>query len=150
MDPAEAQLETFLSRYLPAVAALGRAAVKRLRLRLPNCDALVYDNYNALAIGFSPNGKTAGGFVSVALYPRWVNLFFLQGAGLKDPDGLLKGEGAQVRHVRLQHAEDLDLPAIRALLAQAEAQAVPPIDPARKGQLVIKSISANQRPRRPG
>lgn len=150
MDPAEAQLETFLSRYLPAVAALGRAGIKRLRLRLPGCDALVYDNYNALAVGFSPDGRTASGFVSVALYPRWVNLFFLQGAGLKDPDGLLKGEGAQVRHVRLEHAEDLDLPAIRALLAQAEAEAVPPVDPQRCGKLVIKSVSANQRPRRPG
>jgi hypothetical protein len=149
MDPVEAQLESFLSRYVPGIAALGRSAVRRLRARLPTCDALIYDNYNALAIGFSPNGKTAGAFVSVALYPRWVNLFFLQGAGLNDPERLLKGSGAQVRHVRLDHVDSLDLPAIRALLVQAGANAMPPIDPARNGQLVIKSISASQRPRRP-
>jgi hypothetical protein len=149
MDPVEAQLESFLSRYLPAIAALGRAAVRRLRLRLPACDALVYDNYNALAIGFSPDGKTRSAFLSVALYPRWVSLFFLQGAALNDPGGLLKGSGTQVRHLRLEQVEDLEQPAIRALLVQAEKAAVPPIDPDRKGQLAIRSVSENQRPRRP-
>ena len=33
--------------------------------------------------------------------PRWVTLCFLQGAGLPDPDGLLRGGGSRVRHVRL-------------------------------------------------
>ena len=150
MDQAEAQLEAFLVKYLPPVAALGRAATKRLRVRFPTCDALVYDNFQALAVGFSTNGKTRPAFVSVALYPRWVNLFFLQGAGLPDPERLLQGSGSIVRHIRLARAEDLDAPAIRALLALAEAAAEPPVDPSRRGQLVIKSISAKQRPRRPG
>ena len=149
MDQAEAQLEQFLTRYLPPVAAIGRGAVKRLRVRFPSCDALIYDNFQALAVGFSPNGKTKAAFVSVALYPRWVNLFFLQGAGLPDPEGLLTGSGSIVRHLRLARAEELDAPTIRSLLALAEAAAQPPLDPARTGQLVIKSVSANQRPRRP-
>ena len=149
MDPAEAQLESFLGKYLPNVAALGRAAIKRLRVRFPACDVLVYDNYQALAIGYSPDGKTKSAFMSVALYPRWVNLFFLQGAGLRDPHGLLKGSGSTVRHIRLERAEDLDLPAIRALILAAEASASPALDPQRTGQLMIKSISAKQRPRRP-
>ena len=149
MDQAEAQLEGFLTRYLPPVAALGRAAIKRLRVRYPTCDALVYDNFQALAVGFSPNGKTKAAFISVALYPRWVNFFLLQGAGLRDPDGLLSGSGSIVRHMRLARVEELDSPAVRALLAQAEAAAEPPLDPSRDGQLVIKSVSAKQRPRRP-
>ena len=150
MEQAEAQLESFLGKYLPGVAALGRAAIKRLRVRFPACDVLVYDNYQALAVGFSPNGKTKSAFMSVALYPRWVNLFFLQGAGLHDPQGLLKGTGSTVRHIRLERAEDLDLPPIRALIAAAEASASPAIDPQWIGVLVIKSVSAKQRPRRPG
>ena len=149
MEQPEAQLAGFLARYLPPVAALGRATIKRLRVRFPTCDALVYDNFQALAVGFSPNGKTKPAFVSVALYPRWVNLFFLQGAALPDPEGLLEGSGSIVRQIRLARAEDLDAPAIRALLALAEAAADPPVDPSRTGQLVIKSVSAKQRPRRP-
>jgi hypothetical protein len=149
MDKTEAQLESFLVRYLPGVAALGRAAIKHLRARLPGCDALAYDNYQALAVGFSPDGKTGSAFVSVALYPRWVNLFFLQGSTLKDREGLLQGSGSTVRHIRLERVEDLDLPAVRTLIEAAREQAPARYEPERAGQLVIRSISARQKPRRP-
>ena len=149
MDQAEAQLEAFLGRYLPAVAAIGRGAVRQLRARLPGCDILVYDNYQALAVGFSPDGKTGSAFLSVALYPRWVNLFFLQGAGLPDPEGMLQGAGSLVRHVRLAGVGDLDLPYIRTMIDAAIAQAPVHYSAQRPGKLVIKSISAKQKPRRP-
>ena len=149
MDQAEAQLEAFLGRYLPGVAAIGRGAVRQLRVRLTGCDVLVYDNYQALAVGFSPDGKTGAAFLSVALYPRWVNLFFLQGAQLKDPEGLLQGVGSIVRHVRLAGVGDLDQPYIRGTIDAAIANAPAPYDAQRPGKLVIKSISAKQRPRRP-
>ncbi len=149
MNEAEAQLEMFLGRYLPAVAAIGRGAVRQLRTRLPGCDVLVYDNYQALAVGFSPDGKTGSAFLSVALYPRWVNLFFLQGAGLPDPEGLLQGAGSTVRHVRLAGVGDLDVPYIRSMIETAITQAPAPYAAERPGRLVIRSISANQKPRRP-
>ena len=150
MASPEARLEAFTARYLPGIAGIGRAAIKRMRARLPGCDALVYDNYNALAVGFSPDGTTGAAFVSIALYPRWVSLFFLQGAELRDPEKLLTGSGSIVRNLRLNGgADDLDLPAIRALLDQAQARAPVPYDPAREGTLVIKSVSAKQKPRRP-
>jgi hypothetical protein len=149
MTDDETRFEGFLARYLPAIAATGRAAVKSLRARLPGCDVLIYDNYNALAAGFSPDGKTGSAILSIALYPRWVSLFFLQGAGLPDPERLLKGSGDTVKRVVLNSANDLDLPAIRNLMDAALAQAKVPYDPARTGRLVIKSVSAKQRPRRP-
>jgi len=149
MDQAEAQLEVFLGRYIPGVAAIGRGAVRQLRARLPGCDVLVYDNYQALAVGFSPDGKTGSAFVSVALYPRWVNLFFLQGAQLKDPEGLLQGAGSIVRHMRLGAIGELDAPYVRAMIEAAIAQAPAPYDAERPGQLVIKSVSAKQKARRP-
>ncbi|WP_088311449.1 DUF1801 domain-containing protein [Novosphingobium sp. B 225] len=149
MDDAEARLDGFLARYLPAVAALGRGAIRHLRARLPGCDALVYDNYQALAVGFSPDGKTGSAIVSVALYPRWVSLFFLQAQGLKDYAGLLQGSGTAIRHIRLSAIEDLDQPAVRALIEAALDQAKVPYSPDRTGNLVIKSVSAKQKPRRP-
>ena len=149
MREAESQLEAFLSRYLPGVAAIGRGAVRHLHARLPGCDALVYDNYQALAVGFSPDGRTGSAMLSIALYPRWVSLFFLQAAGLPDPDHLLQGSGSTARHIRLGSVDDLDLPPIRALIEAAVAMAKVPYDPARAGQFVIKSVSAKQKPRRP-
>ena len=149
MHQAESQLEAFLGRYLPGVAAIGRGAVRHLHARLPGCDALVYDNYQALAVGFSPDGRTGSGILSIALYPRWVSLFFLQATGLPDPGHLLQGSGSTVRHIRLDSVDDLDSPQIRALIEAAVAAAKVPYDPARAGQLVIKSVSAKQKPRRP-
>ena len=149
MADAEAQLEAFLAKFLPEVAATGRDAVSWMRARLPLCDALVYDNYNALAIGFSPTGKTGHSFLSIALYPRWVSLFV--SASLDDPQGILNGSGGTVRHVVLTGgAGDLETPAIAALLDQSFARASGLFEDGRQGQLVIKSVSAKQRQRRPG
>ncbi len=145
----EAQLAEMIARYAPPVATLGAAAIARLRAEFPNAFALAYDNYNALAVGFSPSEKSSEGIFSIALYPRWVSLFFLQGAGLADPQGLLRGSGGTVRHFVLDAIGDLDRPGIRALMDNALAAAKRPLDPETQGRLIIKSISAKQRPRRP-
>jgi hypothetical protein len=67
---------------------------------------LVYDNSYELVIGFAPSDKTSLAVFSIAVYSRWVSLFFLQ-AGIKDPTGLLKGSGKRLRHVVLNTASDL-------------------------------------------
>jgi hypothetical protein len=86
----------------------------------------------------------------VALYPRWVNLFFLDsGASLPDPHGLLKGSGKIVRGLRLESAADLDKPAVRSLIAEALARSETPMDRTHRNKLVIRAVSARQRPRRP-
>ena len=148
-DLPEIQLDAFLDKYTPAIATLARACLAKMRARLPGAVQLVYDNYNALAIGFGPSERASEAIFSIALYPRWVTLFFLQGAGLPDPRRLLKGSGKVVRHIVLASAADLDLPAIQDLMAQALQRAEAGIDPAAPGRLVIRSISAKQRPRRP-
>ena len=145
-----ARLNGFLAKYSPEVAALGRAVHKKIRQLLPNWFEMVYDNYNALVIGFSPTERPSDAIFSIALYPRWVTLFFLDsGASLPDPHGLLKGSGKIVRGLRLESASDLDEPAVRALIAEALARAERPMNRARRSQLVIRAVSAKQRPRRP-
>ena len=148
-DEAQQQLDGFIDKYAPDVAALTRALLERMRRRLPGAQMLVYDNYNALAIGFGPTDKVGDVILSIATYPRWASLFFLQGAGVRDPDGLLQGSGSRVRHVRMPVAEAFDDPRVEALIDEALARADVPIDPAREQRLVIKSVSAKQRPRRP-
>jgi hypothetical protein len=146
----QAQLDTFMDKYTPEIAALARACLAKMRARLPGATQLVYDNYNFLAIGFGPSEKTSHAIFSIALAPRWVDLFFLQAAGeLPDPQKLLKGSGRVARHIVIQSASELDQPAVQALIAAALKRATEPIDPAQPGRLVIRSISAKQRPRRP-
>jgi len=146
----EKQLAGFMAKYTPEITALAEAILARMRERLPGAVELVYDNYNALAIGFGPSDKSSDAVFSIALYPRWVSLFFLQnGTKLADPEKLLKGSGRVVRHIVLEDASDLDKPAINELMLQALKLADEPIDPANPNRIVIKSISTKQRPRRP-
>ena len=149
-DPlSEAQLDIFLARFTPDVEVQARAVLARMRARLPGSVQLVYDNYNALAIGFGANEQLSGVVFSIAVYPRWVSLFFSRGPELPDPLGLLKGSGNTVRHIVLTDIALFDSPGVEALIAEAVARANPPIDPTQPGRLIIKSISAKQRPRRP-
>ena len=92
MTPEE-QLDTFIDKFPPDIAAKARDILARMRQRLPGAYQLVYDNYNALAIGFGPTERTSECIFSIALFPRWVSLFFFDAIGLPDPDNLLKGSG---------------------------------------------------------
>jgi hypothetical protein len=142
MDDAQGRLDTFIDKFTPEVAALTRALLAKAKARIPGAAILVYDNYNALAIGFGPGEKAGQAILSLAVMPRWVTLCFLWGKGLADPHRLLKGEGSRVRHVRLHRAEAFDDPRIQDLIAEALEKADWPIDPAQQHRLFIKSISA--------
>ena len=145
---AQSQLDEFIDRYTPEVAADAREALSFMRARLPTAFRLVYDNYNALVIGFGATEKVGDVILSIALYPRWVTLFFLRGVDLPDPHGLLAGSGARVRSVRLDPISRLEEPEVGALIDTALAYGRP-LPASGAGPLIIKSISAKQRPRRP-
>jgi hypothetical protein len=148
-ESAERQLDRFLDAFSPEVAELARMTLAKLRKRLPHANELVYDNYNALAIGFSPTERASDGIFSIAIYPRHINFFFLQGATLPDVDGLLKGEGSVVRYIRLDDEKTLDRTDVKAMMATAIKMAEVPFDRKTEYKLIIKSVSAKQRPRRP-
>jgi hypothetical protein len=145
----EAQLESFIARFTPEVAQVARTALAKLRERLPGATVMVYDNYNALAIGFGPTERPSEAICSLALHPRWVNFFLLHGARLPDPHKVLKGSGKQARHIVLKRASTLDEPAVRQLIALAAKAAPKAFNASVPGRIIIKSISAKQRPRRP-
>lgn len=145
----EVRFESFLSEFLPDIAALGRAAVKRLRAELPSADVMIYDNYNFLVAGFSPTDRASDAVLSIALGARNVNLCFLQGAGLPDPMGILRGSGNVARNIRLSSTADFDRPEVATLVQVAIDCARVRFDPARKGRFYVKSVSPKKRPRRP-
>ena len=144
----EEQLDAFISKFLPEVAAQARAVLAQMRSLLPGAIELVYDNYNALAVGFGTTERTSDAVFSIAVFPRWISLFFLHGANLPDPKHLLKGKGKSARHIVLYGPETLDMPAVQALMVHALKRTNPPFDPRRPNRVVIKSVSVKQRPRR--
>ena len=145
---AQAELDGFIDKFDPAVAALTRALYARLKSRLPGAVIMAYDNYNALAIGFGAVEKPSKAVLSLAVFPKRPSLCFVWGRGLPDPHGLLEGDGNQVRFVPLSEVAVLDDPRVDALIGEAVARSDPPFDVAAEQRLVIRSVSAKQRPRR--
>ena len=143
------QLNGFIAKFSPEIAALGKAVLARLRRLLPPSVEMVYDNYNFLVVGFGPTERPSEAVLSVAFYARGVGLCFIQGARLPDPDKLLLGGGNQVRHIKLPQAGVLDDPRVRQLIAIAVKSGPTPFAKDCRRKLIIKSISAKQRPRRP-
>jgi len=153
MPDPRAQLDSFLAKYDPEVEAFARRALAKMRKLVPGAIEMVYDNYNWLVIGFGPSERPSEAIFSLVLPPGRVTLCFLQGAGLPDPARRLEGSGNVVRNIRLYNAGEpdrkvLDDPEVRALINVALNRAKVPMPAGARRKLIIRSISARQRPRR--
>jgi hypothetical protein len=145
---AERQLSSFIAKFDPEHQALIRAARKVMRKGLPSANELVYDNYNFFVIGYGPSERPSEAIFSIAAAANGVGLAFLRGATLPDPQKLLEGSGKLNRFLRLPSADKLSEPAVQALIAAAVAQSKIPFNKEQRGKLIIRSVSAKQRPRR--
>ncbi len=151
-DP-ERQLDSFLAKYDPEIEAFARRALAKMRKLVPGAVEFVYDNFNWLVIGFGPSERPSDAIFSLVLPAGKVTLCFLQGAGLPDPNKLLQGSGNVVRNIRLYElgkpdAKILDNSDVLALINVALNRAKVPMPARAKRKLIIRAISARQRPRR--
>ena len=144
------ELDAFLAKFTPEMAKSAKGVLAAMRKMCPGAIELVYDNYNALAIGFATGERVRDVWFSIAVYPNWASLFFFKTLPLKDPGKLLKGAGKTTRHIVLTDgAATLATKGVQDLFAQALDKAGQPFKPGIRGRIVIKSVSAKQRPRRP-
>jgi hypothetical protein len=141
-----AQLAGFIAKFDASMARRIRSVRSALRKRFPTANELVYDNYNFFVIGYSPTERPSDTIVSLAADAHGVGISFYHGATLADPHGLLHGSGVQNRFLRDVDAATLLQPEVVALLRAAAAQAKP-LPRTGGGKLVIRSVSAKQRPR---
>jgi hypothetical protein len=147
ISPAK-QVGGFIAKFDPAIAKLTRACRSVIRKRYPSAIELVYDNYNALAIGYSSTEKTSDVVFSLAVYARGLNLYFMYGRSLPDPDNLLEGNGTQGAFIRVSSVDTLSEPKVVNLIERAVKRQRPTFSAAGRGYTIVKSISAKQRPRR--
>ena len=75
----------------------------------------------AVSWGWGPK-KMSEAYVYALPYKNHVNLGFYQGAGLPDPNGLLKGTGKALRHTSLKSVDETENPALPALIAAAREE----------------------------
>ena len=144
---AEKQLASFIRKFGPKDQQLIRAVRSAVRKRFPTANELVWDNYNFFVIGYSPTERPTDSIVSIAARANGVGLCFIQGARLPDPHKLLLGSGKQTRFVRIESATRLAHPQVEELIAAAIERAKVPQPTTGRGRLIVRSVSAKQRPR---
>ncbi len=105
-------------------------------------------NEGSLVIGYSATERPSDSIVSIAAAAHGVGLAFYRGATLPDPHKILLGSGSQNRFIRLESARTLSRPEVKALIDAAEAQAKTPFAASGGRKVIIRSISAKQKPRR--
>ena len=147
MAAAPTPLVTFLAPYPPEVRKLFLAGRSLLLRRLRPVVELHYDATSAVGAGFSYTGDLKGLFVNFAAFSNHVTLVFMWGVKLKDREGRLRGEGKQVRHLRLAGLETLRDPYVLDLVDQAAANAPRPEGKV-KHSIVVKVYQGKKR--RPG
>jgi hypothetical protein len=89
--------------------SVGELALALREIVLEEAPAAVESMFRvyALVFWYSVTGKMPDAFVHIVVYPKGVNLMFVRGAELPDPDGVLVGEGKIIRHIKVRRPEDL-------------------------------------------
>ena len=144
---ASVQFSGFLSRFPPEIVALVKRCLPKLRRALPGSYQLVYDYASSLLVAFSMSERGYEAIVTLAIFPRWVRLYFDK--SLPDPRGLLQGSGTKVRSVTLKAASELDHGDIHALLKAAIKHSGATFQRTRTNRVVIKSESMKRRRKAP-
>jgi hypothetical protein len=116
----------------------------------PGSNELIYDNYNAVAFGWSPTDKVGHTFCSIAVgrSSHNVHFGFYWGSEISDPKKILLGEGNQYRYLLVKDKKDFPAAYIKKLVKEAYANSLAKVkDPKqlRKGETILKSISAKKR-----
>lgn len=116
----------------------------------PNANELIYDNYNALAFGWSPTDRVGHTFCSVAVgrSSHNVHFGFYWGSELSDPKKMLLGEGNQYRYILVKTKEDFPKAYIKKLVKEAHANSLAKVKDKKQmmeGATIVKSVSSKKR-----
>lgn len=114
---------------------------------LPDANELIYDNYNALVVGFSLSDRAGNVICSIAIYAKYSNFGFFPGTDIPDPKKLLKGGGSMYRYIRVTSIQDFPADDMKKMLADAwiNANAKMKGEQTLKGATMVKAISPKKR-----
>jgi hypothetical protein len=142
-------LMEFLKPFDPSIVDLAMWLREFIWDIYPDCNELIYDNYNAVAFGWSPTLTLNDTFCSIAVYNnKNVHFGFYWGSNLADPKGFLLGNGKQYRYIRVAEKDDFPADYIKELLNEANVNSLAGaknLETAPRGTTVVKSISPKKK-----
>jgi hypothetical protein len=120
----------------------------------PRANELIYDNYNAVAFGWSPTEKVGHTICSIAVGHSSKNIHFgfYWGNEIPDPDKILLGQGNQYRYILVTDKKTFPKTYIKKLVGQAYANCLLKVKDQKQlvnGLTIVKSVSARKRPGKP-
>lgn len=116
----------------------------------PKTNELIYDNYNAVAFGWSLSDKLGHTFCSIAAFRtnQHIHFGFFFGSALADPKSILLGQGNQYRYILVDKKENFPKAYIKKLLTEAYVNSLIKVKDKtqiREGLTITKSISEKKR-----
>ena len=116
----------------------------------PKSNELIYDNYNALAFGWSPTDRVGHVFCNVAVGRTSLNIQFgfYWGSQIADPEKKLIGQGNQYRYFLVKNRNDFPKVYMKKLLKEAFVHSMLKVkdqSQLMEGKTIVKSVSAAKR-----
>ena len=114
----------------------------------PTANELIYDNYNALAFGWSVSDKQGDTFCHVAVGSKAVNFGLYRGAVIPDPEKKFFGSGNQARHIKVFDVKDFPKEYVGKMVKEAYINACLRLgdkEQVHSGLTIVKSISEKKR-----
>ena len=117
----------------------------------PKANELIYDNYNAVAFGWSPTDRVGHTFCNIAVgrSSKNVHFGFYWGSEISDPDKILLGQGNQYRYILVTDKKKFPKAYIKKLVNEAYANSLSKVKDKTQivyGQTIVKSVSDKKRP----
>jgi hypothetical protein len=106
--PLPPEGDALLTRFSDDVQEIALRLRARVLAVMPNMHEGVYDVGYTVSIVFGPAPKQRDTVVYVASFAKHVNLGFPTGAELDDPQRVLEGTGAKMRHVKFRTVDEAD------------------------------------------
>jgi hypothetical protein len=116
----------------------------------PSANELIYDNFNAVAVGWSPTEKAGHTVCSIAVFRTNKNIQFgfYWGSELSDPERILLGKGNQYRYILVTDKMKFPKDYIKKLVNEAYANSLAKVKDHKEiinGHTIIKSVSDKKR-----
>jgi hypothetical protein len=116
----------------------------------PTSNELIYDNYNALAFGWSLTDRVGHLFCTIAVGRTSGNVHFgfYFGTSIKDPKKMLLGKGNQYRYILVNDLKAFPSAYMKRLIGDAYKVSMAKVKDKRQlmeGQTITKSVSSSKR-----
>jgi hypothetical protein len=144
------ELNKFLDFYPEKIQSLFNWLREFVWDMFPKSNELIYDNYNALAVGWSVTDKLGHTFCSIAGFSEFVHFGFYWGSQISDPEKRLMGKGKQYRYIIVRDKKDFPKMYMRQLLKEAYANSAAKVnenvEPPHSLTIVKCSLAKKRRP----